>query len=77
MHCLISNCYLKDKIYVCVNCESFIGRQSHMFPMNKEGPQGTYVNPGGVIHETITFYHVQGVMLSDAAPSTEYSWFPG
>ncbi|KMQ87897.1 protein cereblon-like protein [Lasius niger] len=43
----------------------------------EEGPQGTYVNPGGVIHETITFYHVQGVMLSDAAPSTEYSWFPG
>ncbi|KAL6433699.1 hypothetical protein ACFW04_005755 [Cataglyphis niger] len=68
---------MEDKIYVCVNCESFIGRQSHMFPMNKEGPQGTYVNPGGIIHETITFYHVQGIMLSDAAPSTEYSWFPG
>ncbi|XP_012226592.1 protein cereblon isoform X1 [Linepithema humile] len=68
---------VEDNIYVCVNCESFIGRQSHMFPMNREGPQGTYVNPGGVIHETITFYHVQGVMLSDTPPSTEYSWFPG
>ncbi|XP_011062316.1 PREDICTED: protein cereblon isoform X1 [Acromyrmex echinatior] len=68
---------VEDKIYVCVNCESFIGRQSHMFPMNKEGPQGTYVNPGGVIHETITFYHVQGVVLNNSDPSTEYSWFPG
>jgi len=45
--------------------------------MNKEGPQGTYVNPGGVIHETITFYHVQGVVLNNSDPSTEYSWFPG
>ncbi|KAG5307589.1 CRBN protein, partial [Pseudoatta argentina] len=68
---------VEDKIYVCVNCESFIGRQSHMFPMNKEGPQGSYVNPGGVIHETITFYHVQGVLLNNSDPSTEYSWFPG
>ncbi|XP_020297490.1 protein cereblon isoform X3 [Pseudomyrmex gracilis] len=68
---------VEDKIYVCVNCESLIGRQSHMFPMNKEGPQGTYVNPGGVIHETITFYHVQGVILNSSPPSTDFSWFPG
>ncbi|EZA51920.1 protein cereblon isoform X2 [Ooceraea biroi] len=70
-------CLVDDKIYECASCESLIGRQSHMFPMNREGPQGTYVNPGGVLHETITFYHVVGVMLSDSNPSTEYSWFPG
>ncbi|EFN75562.1 protein cereblon [Harpegnathos saltator] len=68
---------IEDKIYVCVQCETLIGRQSHMFPMNREGPQGTYVNPEGVIHETITFYHVQGVALSSSSPSTNYSWFPG
>lgn len=47
-----------------------------MFPMNKEGPQSTYVNPGGVLHDTITFYHVIDV-LHNSIPTTEYSWFPG
>lgn len=48
-----------------------------MFPMNKEGPQGTYVDPEGTTFEIITFYHVQGVVLTNANPSIEHSWFPG
>lgn len=47
-----------------------------MFPMSKEGPQGTYCNPSGIIHETVTLYHAQGLALSDN-PSINYTWFPG
>ncbi|XP_003696072.1 protein cereblon [Apis florea] len=67
---------VEDKIFVCSNCDSYIGRQSHMFPMSKEGPQGTYCNPSGIIHETVTLYHAQGLTLSDN-PSINYTWFPG
>ena len=66
-----------DKIFVCCNCDSFIGRQSNMFPMSKEGPQGTYCNPAGIIHDTVTLYQAQGLSLSRHPPSTEYTWFPG
>ncbi|XP_017886440.1 protein cereblon isoform X2 [Ceratina calcarata] len=67
----------EDKIFVCSNCDSYIGRQSHMFPMSKEGPQGTYCNSAGIIHETVTLYHAQGLTLSGSPPSLEYTWFPG
>ncbi|XP_076631349.1 E3 ubiquitin ligase component cereblon isoform X1 [Colletes latitarsis] len=70
--------YLEDdKIFVCCECNSYIGKQSHMFPMSKEGPQGTYCNRAGIIHDTVTLYHAQGLQLSRGAPSTEYTWFPG
>ncbi|KOX73264.1 Protein cereblon [Melipona quadrifasciata] len=68
---------VEDKIFVCCNCDSYIGRQSHMFPMSKEGPQGTYCNPSGIIHETVTLYHAQGLALSNNPPSINYTWFPG
>ncbi|KOC60678.1 Protein cereblon [Habropoda laboriosa] len=72
--------YIKfpDKIFICCNCDSYIGRQSNMFPMSKEGPLGTYCNPAGIIHEIVTLYHAQGLMLSRTSPpSIEYTWFPG
>ncbi|CAL7937660.1 unnamed protein product [Xylocopa violacea] len=68
---------LNDKIFVCSNCDSYIGKQSQIFPMSKEGPQGTYCNRAGIIHETVTLYHAQGLRLSESEPSIEYTWFPG
>ena len=44
--------------------------------MSREGPQGSYVNPGGYVHETLTLYKVRNVLYI-GKPSTEYSWFPG
>lgn len=35
-----------------------------------------YVNPGGHVHETVTFYKARNLSLSGRS-STEYSWFPG
>jgi hypothetical protein len=44
--------------------------------MSRDGPQGAYVNPFGVVHETLTVYKVDGV-VARTPPSTEFSWFPG
>ncbi|KAG7190065.1 hypothetical protein KM043_006206 [Ampulex compressa] len=68
---------VEDKAFVCGRCDSFIGKQSHIFPMSKEGPQGTYCNPAGAIHDTVTLYHAEGLVLNRMRPSTESSWFPG
>ena len=37
---------------------------------------GAYVNPGGHVHETLTVYNAEGLVLL-GRPSTENSWFPG
>lgn len=68
---------IKDRVFVCCHCNKFIGLQSDMFPMNKEGPQSAYCNSGGIIHETVTLYKAQGMILSREGPSSEYTWFPG
>ena len=44
--------------------------------MSRDGPQGAYVNPFGVVHETLTVYKVDGI-VARTPPSTEFSWFPG
>lgn len=44
--------------------------------MSAEGPQGTYVNPGGYVHELITVKKVKNVFTS-GYPEKNYSWFPG
>ena len=44
--------------------------------MSLGGPLGAYVNPGGWVHETLTFYKATGVRLR-GRPSAENSWFPG
>ena len=44
--------------------------------MSVRGPLGAYVNPGGYVHETVTFYKATGLRLR-GMPSAENSWFPG
>ena len=53
-----------------------MARQEDIFSMSCEGPQSAYVNPGGVVHETLTLDRAQNLTLV-GRPSTEYSWFPG
>ena len=65
-----------SKILCCQNCGETLAQQSDIFSMSREGPQGSYVNPGGQVHETLTLYKVKNVMYI-GQPSTEYSWFPG
>ena len=44
--------------------------------MSQKGPLAAYVNPGGYVHETVTFYKAKGLYLRGSA-SSENSWFPG
>jgi len=60
----------------CQFCLNEVGLGSDIFSMSTEGPQSTYVNPGGYLHETITLYKVKNI-YSFGHPSTEFSWFPG
>ena len=44
--------------------------------MSLTGLMGAYVNPGGYVHETVTFHKAKGLRLRGSS-STEHSWFPG
>ena len=66
----------KGSVLCCKNCGETLAQLSDIFSMNKEGPQGAYVNPGGYVHETLTLYKARNVLYT-GAPSPEYSWFPG
>ena len=60
----------------CAKCRTKLCRKDDVFAMSVQGPQGTYVNPTGYLHETITVYKAESLVLH-GRPSTEYSWFPG
>lgn len=67
----------KCRILCCQKCSSKVAYQRDIFSMSVEGPQGTYVNSGGYIHETMTVYKAHGLKCVSDEPSTDYSWFPG
>ncbi|UYV67156.1 CRBN [Cordylochernes scorpioides] len=66
----------KYTLLCCQECQLHIANRSDVFAMSREGPQGTYVNPNGYVHETLTVYKARGLVLVGRA-STEHSWFPG
>lgn len=61
----------------CRDCDAQVADLREAFLMSAEGPQATYVNPGGFVHETLTLHKAQGLRCLNEPPSTEYSWFPG
>ncbi|CAL8088918.1 unnamed protein product [Orchesella dallaii] len=64
------------KVISCRNCQTNIADHSQIFSMSIEGPQATYVNPHGFVHETLTVYKTKELMTR-GLPSVESSWFPG
>ncbi|XP_065173050.1 protein cereblon [Atheta coriaria] len=60
----------------CAHCDSLISHQKHVFAMSKDGLQSNYVNPGGVVYETVTVKKIQNYSL-DGNACKEFSWFPG
>lgn len=71
--CIMEKC----KILCCLKCTLRVANQRDVFSMSVEGPQGTYVNSGGYVHETMTVYKARGLRVISELPSTEYTWFPG
>ncbi|KAG8200650.1 hypothetical protein JTE90_022272 [Oedothorax gibbosus] len=60
----------------CRDCMNIIAYREDIFSMSLQGPQGTYVNPNGYVHEAITVYKASK-LRTVGRPSTEASWFPG
>ena len=68
--------FFQCSVFICRYCGHRITNKSDVFSMALEGPMAAYVNPGGYVHETLTVYKAQGLVLR-GGPSTENSWFPG
>ncbi|RWS28543.1 protein cereblon-like isoform X1 [Leptotrombidium deliense] len=68
---------LQKYLYLCCcNCKTRICHRRSVFSMSVHGPQDTYVNPAGYVHETLTVYKAESLSLMGRS-STEQSWFPG
>lgn len=60
----------------CKSCKQVFCSKEDIFSLSHSGPQGTFVNSGGYVHETVTVYKSDSLRTSDE-PSSEFSWFPG
>ena len=60
----------------CVKCGVSIAQKEQIFSMSVDGPLAAYVNPGGIVHDTLTVLEASNLKKS-GRPSTEHSWFPG
>lgn len=47
----------------CSECKLKICNRNDIFSMSIQGPQGTYVNPSGYVHETLTVYKAESLSL--------------
>lgn len=62
----------------CASCGRTICAPADVFEMAAEGHVATFVNPAGVIHDTMTVRCVApGAARVDPEAFTEHSWFPG
>ncbi|XP_064119954.1 protein cereblon-like [Macrobrachium nipponense] len=66
----------KCKMLSCIHCTGTIANTADIFSMSVEGPQGTFVNPQGYVHEMLTLTKATNLSYY-GRPSVEYSWFPG
>jgi cereblon len=60
----------------CADCKAKICHKDDIIVMSIHGPQGTYVNSAGYVHEMISVRKTSNIALVGRA-STEFSWFPG
>lgn len=69
---------LTKKTFICCNfCSCQIAFTSSIIQVpSAEGISGAYVNPHGVVHQTMTVSNAQNIVLYGEA-ETRDSWFPG
>ena len=67
----------KMSLICCRVCGSAISHAKHLFSMSSSGIMGTYVNPGGHIHQMTTTFEAHGLHTSGDEPCSQDSWFPG
>ena len=69
-----------DCILVCSRCANPITRREDICSVpGAEGVVGAYVNPHGVVHQTITSRKLirMSYTLDSRPPTTKDTWFPG
>lgn len=66
----------KSENFGCSTCKNVICHKKDVFPMSCSGPQNSFVNSNGFVHDTITVRAAKG-LIQDQGWSSEYSWFPG
>lgn len=65
-----------SEVFGCSGCKNVICYKKDVFLMSQSGPQCSYVNLGGYIHDTLTVRQAKG-LIQEYGWSKEYSWFPG
>lgn len=66
----------KSENFCCAACNNVICHKSDVFPMSSSGPQQSFVNSGGFVHDTLTVKTARG-LIQEYGWSKEFSWFPG
>ena len=88
INCLKMDCINQRLIYMfnllkkftnisCRNCNAQFCTKHDVFSISKQGFMSAYLNPGGVVHETLTVYKLKNFNMTNARPSIQNTWFPG
>lgn len=88
INCLKMNCINQRLIYMykllrqftnisCRLCLNQFCTKADVFSISKQGFMSAFLNPGGVVHETLTVYKIKNFHIMNTRPSTQHSWFPG
>uniref|UniRef100_A0A6G1S8B5 Protein cereblon n=1 Tax=Aceria tosichella TaxID=561515 RepID=A0A6G1S8B5_9ACAR len=67
---------VKNTSFACANCRNVICSKEDVFPMSSTGPQNSFVNSHGYVHDTLTVRTANG-LIQEQDWSEEFSWFPG
>lgn len=88
INCLKMDCINHRLIYMysllrnftnisCRKCDNVFCTKYDVFSISKQGFMSAYLNPGGVVHETLTVFKLKNFSMTNARPSTQNTWFPG
>lgn len=72
----ILNILKRCEFFGCSACKNVICHKKDVFPMSCSGPQNSFVNSHGYVHDTMTVRSTRG-LIQEYEWSTEFSWFPG
>lgn len=62
--------------FACANCRNVICSKDDVFPMSYAGPQNSFVNSNGYVHDTLTVRVAHG-LIQEQEWSEDFCWFPG
>jgi hypothetical protein len=72
--------YCQDQVLQCLVCSQNLGNISDVFTVHgAEGNVGAYINPGVIVHQTITIRCLLNTvhLIHQGRPEIKDSWFPG